>query len=137
MSSVRESWPTLGGQFLRFLAVGGSGTLLNMVVFTICVDGLAIHYVAASVLAFAVAVSWNFYWNRRWAFKWAGRPGAGRQYGRFIAVSLIALGVNVLVLRALVEGVGFDPKVGQLAGIAAGTLFNFVGNKVWVFPPEM
>jgi len=133
LTSPLDRRDVLSGQFLRFLVVGGSGTALNMAVFSACTDLLAIYYVLAAVFAFGCAVTWNYYWNRRWTFRWAGRPGAMRQYVRFLAVALASLCVNVFVLRMLVEGVSWNAKLAQLAGIAAGTLCNFVGNKLWVF----
>lgn len=130
-----DSWRDSAGQFLRFLIVGGSGTVLNMAVFTLCTDLIGIHYVLASVIAFMFAVTSNYCWNRWWTFKWRGRRGMATQYVQFVTVSLLALGVNLLVLRSAVELLGLGPKIGQLAGIAAGTLFNFGGYKLWVFAP--
>ncbi|MCK4302984.1 MAG: GtrA family protein [Candidatus Eisenbacteria sp.] len=128
-----EQWGRTAGQFVRFLIVGGVGTVVNMVVFTLCTDAIGVHYIVASVVAFICAVSSNYFWNRRWTFNWSGRPGVAAQYLQFVAVSLLALGVNVLVLHLVVERASLSPKVGQLTGIAAGTIFNFAGNKFWVF----
>jgi putative flippase GtrA/4-amino-4-deoxy-L-arabinose transferase-like glycosyltransferase len=123
----------VSGQFVRFLVVGAAGTVLNMAVFTLLTDVAGAHYSVSCVVAFLCAVTSNYYWNRRWTFQWGGRPGAAVQYARFVVVAVVALGVNLLVLTAFVEGVGLDPKLGQLAGIAAGTLCNFIGSKLWVF----
>ena len=126
-------YDTVTGEFLRFLVVGGAGTVLNMAIFISCTDLFGVHYVLSAVIAFACAATSNYYWNRRWTFKWGGRPGIAVQFCQFFAISLLALGVNVLILRALVELLSVNTKLAQLAGIAAGTLCNFVGNKVWVF----
>ncbi len=55
-------------QLLRFGAVGASGYVVNLVVFTICVHPLTINYRLASVIAFLIAVVNNFWWNRHWTF---------------------------------------------------------------------
>ena len=133
MSTRPESGGRLGGEFVRFLVVGGAGTVLNMAVFSLMTDVFNVHYMLASVIAFVCAVTSNYYWNRRWTFKWSGRPGVAVQYVQFLTVAVLALGVNLVILRALVEWFALNPKLGQLSGIAAGTLCNFVGNKLWVF----
>jgi dolichol-phosphate mannosyltransferase len=123
---------TLFGHLGRFLIVGGSGTVVNMAIFVACTDLVAVNYLVASVLAFLCAVTWNYYWNRRWTFRAAGQPGAARQYVRFVAASVASLGINLAVLYGLVRW-GLNAKLGQLGGIAAGTLSNFVANRCWVF----
>ena len=131
-----DSWSDSTGQFMRFLIVGGTGTVLNMIVFTVCTDAIGLYYMLASVIAFMCAVTSNYYWNRRWTFKWSGRRGVATQYVQFVTVALLALGVNAAILRLAVESAGLNPKIGQLAGIAAGTLSNFAGYKLWVFAPH-
>ena len=47
-------------QLVKFGAVGASGYVLNLAVFAALVKALEIHYIAAAVLAFCVAVTNNF-----------------------------------------------------------------------------
>ncbi len=51
---------------------------------------------------------------------------------RFFVVSVISLGANLLVLRALV-GHGVDKVVAQAIAIVLVTPLNFLGNKLWSF----
>ncbi|MBW3653022.1 MAG: GtrA family protein [Actinobacteria bacterium] len=125
-------------QLVRFAAVGASGYVVNLLVYTLLEHGLSASYATAATGAFVVALSNNFVWNRRWTFR-AGGGHAGFQAARFCVVSLAAFGLNLIVLYALVEGVGMDEVLGmgsvpaQAIAIAAATPLNFIGNKLWSF----
>ena len=90
------------------------------------------HYIVAAVLAFCVAVTNNFLLNRHWTFR-AADGSAAFQAPRFLTVSLIALGFNLLVLELLVGVVGVHKIPAQAAAVLAATPLNFVGNKLWSF----
>jgi dolichol-phosphate mannosyltransferase len=119
-------------QLLRFAAVGASGYVVNLVVFTAAVHGARFDYLLAAVLAFAVALANNFFWNRGWTFR-AGEGHAGFQAARFLVVSLVAFGLNVVLLYALVEYAGMAKVAAQAIAIVAATPLNFIGNKLWSF----
>ena len=118
-------------QLFKFCAVGGSGYVVNLIVFTLAFELGNLHHLAAATIAFAVAVTNNFWWNRHWTF--AARAGhAGFQAARFLTVSVGAFLFAAALLELLVSaGV---PEIGaQAISIAAATPLNFVGNKMWSF----
>lgn len=119
-------------QLLKFGLVGGSGYLINLAVFALLTGGLGIHYTAAAIGAFAVAVTNNFLWNRHWTFG-PGEGPAHFQAARFFTVSLASLGLNLAVLELLLatETVGELPA--QAIAVACAMPFNFLGNKLWTF----
>jgi dolichol-phosphate mannosyltransferase len=119
-------------QLARFTAVGASGYVVNLITFAICVHALDIDFRIAAVIAFLVAVSNNFWWNRHWTFDARGGH-AGHQAVRFLVVSLVAFGVNFVVLEVLVTVAGLKELVAQAIAVAAATPCNFVGNKLWTF----
>ncbi len=119
-------------ELVRFASVGASGYVINLAVYSALVHGAEADYKLAAVGAFCVALANNFFWNRRWTFR--ARDGhAGFQAARFVVVSLIALGFNLIVLYALVEGVDVAKVPAQALAIAAATPLNFIGNKLWSF----
>jgi dolichol-phosphate mannosyltransferase len=119
-------------QLVRFGVVGASGYVVNLAVFALLVHGAGLHYTLAAVGAFVVALTNNFIWNRLWTFH-ASDGHAGFQAARFCVVSLVAFGFNLLVLYALVDGVGMSEVPAQALAIAAATPLNFIGNKLWSF----
>ena len=125
-----KGWfPELG----RFCLVGASGVLVNLAVFQAGLM-IGVPLLPASALAFVVAASSNFFLNRAWTF--GGAPsleGTTARWARFLGASLIGLGANLSVLYALTGWFGVWNILGQLAGIAAGTLLNFWLSRSWVF----
>lgn len=124
--------PASWWQLLKFAVVGGSGYLINLAVFALLAGGFDIHHAAAAVGAFCVAVSNNFLWNRHWTFG-AGDGSAGFQAARFFAVSVASLGINLVVLEALVSGGRTGELMAQAIAVAVAMPFNFLGNKLWTF----
>ncbi len=77
-------------QLVKFCVVGGSGYVVNLTVFAAGRPrARACTTSSAPPLAFAVAVTNNFFWNRHWTFR--ARDGhAGFQAARFFTVSVVA-----------------------------------------------
>ncbi len=125
-------------QLVRFGLVGASGYVVNLLVYTLLEHGLSAAYPLAATGAFVVALSNNFVWNRLWTFR-ASAGHAGFQAARFCVVSVVAFGLNLIVLYALVEALDMDAVLGmgtvpaQAIAIVAATPLNFVGNKLWSF----
>ena len=123
-------------QLLKFCAVGGSGYVVNLVTFALCIELLDMHHLVAAGCAFVVAVLNNFWWNRHWTFKARGGH-AGFQAARFFAVSVVAFLFAASVLELLVSVVGVAELPAQAISIAAATPLNFIGNKMWSFAIEL
>jgi dolichol-phosphate mannosyltransferase len=119
-------------QLLKFGLVGASGYLINLGVFALLVGNLGIHHLIAAVGAFSVAVTSNFLWNRYWTFG-PGNGPAHFQAARFFAVSIASLGVNLVVLEALVASGSVGELTAQAIAVAVAMPFNFLGNKLWTF----
>jgi putative flippase GtrA len=119
-------------ELVKFSAVGASGYVVNLAVYATLVKGLGVHYILAALLAFCVAVTNNFLWNRHWTFR-ATEGHMGFQAARFFTVSVVALGLNLIVLEALVNFGDVEKVLAQAIAILAATPLNFIGNKLWSF----
>jgi putative flippase GtrA len=118
-------------QLARFCTVGASGYVVNLVVFTLLLHGVGMHYLLAATGSFLVAVTNNYTWNRLWTFR--GQRGHVAYQGlRFLVVSTLALAANLLILHLLVR-LGLGEVVAQAIAIVLVTPLNFVGNKLWSF----
>jgi dolichol-phosphate mannosyltransferase len=133
-----ENWV----QLFQFGLVGVSGYIVNLTVFAVLTgsglffrdgsDGLGLHYIPAAVIAFGVAVMNNFLWNRHWTFD-ARHGHAGFQAARFFAISILALGINLIALELLIQNGGVSELPAQAIAVAFAMPFNFIGNKMWTF----
>jgi putative flippase GtrA len=116
-------------QLAKFCAVGGSGYIVNLVIYTLLL-GLGAHVAAA--ISFVVSAGNNYWWNRHWTF--AHQKGHFAYQGaRFFVVSTGALLVNQLWLTVFLDLFGLGKIVSQAIAIILVTPLNFVGNKLWSF----
>jgi dolichol-phosphate mannosyltransferase len=119
-------------QLVKFCAVGGSGYVVNLIVFTFFFQALDVHHLIAATAAFLFAVANNFWWNRHWTFDASGGH-AGFQAARFFAVSGFAFLFAAAVLEGLVRFAQVPEISAQAISIVVATPLNFVGNKMWSF----
>ncbi|MGD9695613.1 MAG: GtrA family protein [Thermoleophilia bacterium] len=123
----REDWH----QLVRFCLVGTSGYVINLAVFALLLHGAGAHYILAAIGAFCVAWTSNFLFNKFWTFR-RHELSALNQGARYLAVSLVALGLNLVVLELLVSA-GAPEVLAQAIAIAAVMPVNFLLNRRWSF----
>jgi putative flippase GtrA len=126
----RANWE----QLLKFCFVGASGYAVNLFVFSFVLLVLGVHYIPAAICSFLVAVTNNYTWNRLWTFR-QQRGHLAWQGMRFLVVSTLALGANLVVLTVLVA-LGLQEVLAQATAIVLVTPINFLGNKFWSFGPR-
>jgi putative flippase GtrA len=118
-------------QLVKFSAVGVSGYVINLAVYTALLRGAGFHYTAAATCSFLVAVTNNYVWNRLWTFH-DERGHLGWQGLRFLVVALVAYAANLVLLSGLIA-LGEDKVVSQAIAVVLVTPLNFLGNKFWSF----
>ena len=131
VGGLRRLVTSLGPSFTRYCIVGGSGYLVNAGVFWAAVR--ALPYPVAFALAFAVAATSNFCLNRRWTFASSRHRRAAHQFGRFLAVSVLALVSDLALLSLIVESALLPELLAALVAIAFTTPVSFGANRLWTF----
>jgi len=124
-------------EFLKFCLVGLTGLVVDTAVLVSLVDHASLDPRFAAVFAFAAAVSWNYLFNRIWAFRSGRSTSIPSSYVLFVSICLGGLGVRIGVMHLLIEyaGMGVRPWyiLASFVGIAAATVFNFLGSKYVAF----
>ncbi|MEZ4461055.1 MAG: GtrA family protein [bacterium] len=141
-------------RLLRFAAVGGSGVVVNLVVFQAMLFALRPASVPtttaipiANAVGIVVSIFTNFLLNDSWT--WGDRlKGAARDWwrrlGRYYVSASLAAGVQLLVTSfshawlwaALLpdwNGIALAPNSALLSGIACGMGINFFASHTWAF----
>ena len=118
-------------QLAKFTAVGASGYVVNLAVFSALLLGADVDHRVAAVCSFLVAVTNNYTWNRLWTFH-GDRGHVAYQGARFFVVALLALIANLVALEVLIA-LGLPEIAAQAIAIVLVTPINFVGNKLWTF----
>ncbi len=121
--------------FLRFLFVGGLGTVVNILIFFILADTLHFDPTFSSVIAFLFAVTQNYVLNHVWSFKNVVKFQLNKKsYFKYVFVNIFGLVINLLVLNMIL--LWLNPAIkteAQLFGVLSGTIFNFILSRMYVF----
>jgi hypothetical protein len=151
-------------QFIKFCIVGGTSffidTALRMLlmyfvpgtggqllsdqvgaqlrsVFTFAETPRDAFFPVAATIAASVAILNSFVWNRMWTFQIRGREERMRQLRRFVLISVMGLGINVLVSTFFHHILGGPEKLVTLTStvIAAVVVavWNFTGQRLYAF----
>ena len=98
--------------FLRFLAVGFSGLLVNSVALAVFTELAAIHYLYSAILATQVSTLWNFSLTEMWVFgkRETERPFLHRLVG-FLLVNNLLLLLRGPIMTLMVGQWGVHPQV--------------------------
>ena len=124
-------------QFIKFCLVGTSGIFIDTAVLVLLVELAFFDPRLGAIFAFTAAVSWNYLFNRVWTFKHSAETKIALTYITFITVCMIGLGIRIGVMHLLIRYVGMSEMpwyiIASLFGIAAATIFNFLGSKHIVF----
>jgi putative flippase GtrA len=121
-------------KMIKFLIVGGLGTLVNTGILIILYHHLHLALVAASAVATELAIGHNFVLNDYWTF---GRRGLSlNRFARFNLVSLGGQCVTVITLWLLVRYTSMHYVIANLLGIGLAVLWNFAVNVHWTWGPK-
>lgn len=136
-------------QLLKFILIGVSNTLLDLLV-TFALNAIFGVYYLAKIIGYACGIANSYFWNSRWTFREERRRDA-REILLFVAVNLVTLGLSLLLQWILRDRVHLDAwwmgALGEnfftklingerfclLLASGAALLINFVGNKLIVF----
>lgn len=154
MSEKKGLW-----QFIKFGLVGLSNTLVSQVIYMIC-TAVGLHYILASVIAFALSVLHAFYWQNRFVFKedenaekrvwWQVLIKTYCAYaftGLFLNNVLLIMWIELVKIESLTPpltellngfGIGISNHdlavdIAPLLNIVINVPLNFVINKFWAY----
>jgi len=122
------------GSASKFIVVGLSGMLIDLVIFQIMISGQS-RLGSAHVASFFVATITNFVLNYRWTFRGAAHTdlSISARYFRFFIVAVMALMMRGGVLVLLAEVFGLAPMAAIIPAIVVTAGVNYLGSAFYVF----
>jgi len=126
-----------GAQFLRFVLIGGGSTLIDFVVYSLCL--LAIDVRIAKALGYLAGTTFSILVNYRWNFAYQGRDGYVVVL-KCCVLYAVALMLNVAINNSALSVLGRNRLTliaAFVLAVAVCTIFNFVGMKLWIFRRPM
>ena len=134
-------------KFVKFGIVGLSGMVVDFGVLYLMRDVVGLGDILSNTISFTAAATSNYFLNRIWTFR-SHEKQVGKEYLKFLLVSVIGLGINngVLLLSNLLWPEAYQHGVLSLFGLtidyfylfkllarAVTTLWNFFGNLLFTF----
>jgi putative flippase GtrA len=117
-------------QWLRFIVVGASNTILSWCVYAV-LEHVGVHYLLASALAFVLGALNSYVLNRRWTFHSHGHrvPEAAR----FAVIQCVGLGIDVGLLYVLTQDAGVHHLIAQALVFPLASTVTFGLSRQWAF----
>lgn len=119
-------------KFIKFGIVGLSGVVVDFSITYLFRNIFKINQYFANAIGFTVAATTNYALNRTWTFR-STNPEILMEYGEFILVSVIGLGINSLVLWLIVSKLKWNFYFSKLLAIFVTMIWNFIANLVFTF----
>lgn len=119
-------------KFLKFGAVGLSGTIIDFFFTWLCKEKLRWNKFLSNSIGFTLAATSNYILNRIWTFE-SENPDIPREYLSFVFVSVIGLGLNNLFLFLFHEKLKMNFYLAKVFAIAMVTIWNFTANYLITF----
>ena len=121
----------LQNQFLRYLLVGGAGTLVHLLILAFTVEIFSRSATTGTILGFCGALFVSFTLNHKWTFD--TKRSRLNVLWRYVLVSVFGLILNVSMVNGLVNSLGWWYLWAQLSVIWVVPITNFLLNKYWSF----
>lgn len=114
-------------RFSKYVLVGGSTFLLDLLLLFVLTDQLHWNPVQAAALAFVIAVSVNYLLSRRFVFKGTLR-GLGAGYAGFLLIAAGGVAIVTVGMHLLVEDLGVDYLVSRILIATVTGAWNYLLN---------
>ena len=122
-------------EILSYVFWGVMTTAVNYVSYLLLTEGLRIHYLAGTVIAWVLSVLFAYFVNKLFVFQsrdWAWRV-ALRELWQMVASRLFSLGLEMGILWLFVDKLHYNDAIVKLCANVAVVVVNYVLSKFIIF----
>ena len=119
-------------KFLKFGVVGFSGVFVDFGITWLFKEKVKLNKYLSNAIGFICAATSHYILNRIWTFQ-SENADVATEYGKFMLVSAIGLGINSLTLYILTDKFKWNFYLSKIFAIGAATLWNFFANLLFTF----
>ncbi len=123
-------------ELVHFVAVGGSGTVVDLLVYLLLVHLAAVDHLLARAVSFVVAASYNWFLHRWLTFVSGTQRPPGWQWTQFVVAATLGFIVNWGTYKLLTDNSSYfmhHTIIAFFAGIGLGAVINYAVCKRFVF----
>ncbi|MDH6217357.1 GtrA family protein [Streptomyces pseudovenezuelae] len=118
-------------QLVRYALIGGSGVVIDFVVFLLLHNLAGLDEQLANALSTTLGIANNFVLNALFTFERRDRLVV--RFLRFYAVGLTGIALTNLLFLAFTDGLGIDANLVKAASLPLVLALQFVLNRKWSF----
>lgn len=118
---------------LKYLFVGGSAAILDLIIFYVFAESLQFNYLLVSIAGFIFSTALNYWLGVLFVFKSGISYSLHKEIILVYLVSLVALAVQLGMLFATVEWANLSLMISKVISMGAAFVFNFSLRKYFVF----
>ncbi|TWF94463.1 GtrA family protein [Saccharopolyspora dendranthemae] len=131
MTKIEPRPRLISRELLLYTVIGGSGVLLDYLLFLVLFNYVGMHHQLANVLSTTAGITNNFVLNSLFNFRKTDRIVV--RFLRFYAVGIAGIVLTFLLLAVFSTGIGIDANLVKLASLPVVLLFQYTINKRWSF----
>lgn len=117
--------------FIRYVIGGGIATLIHLAILAVLVEHFGVNPTLGTSVGFCVGTAFNYAFQYYFTFR--ARGPHVRMFTRYLVVTLIMLGVNVLLFNGLTTELQIPYIYAQLLATGVVMLSNFAINRFYTF----
>lgn len=118
-------------QFLRYFFVGGSAAVVDLLVYSLYVTYLDVHYALSAFIAYMCGLSWNYIISIIWVFE--SKHSRWKEIAMVFFIALGGLLWTWAILFVLIDMTGLDPVISKMISQILVLFWNFSMRKFYVF----
>ena len=117
-------------QIFKFVIVGGIATIIDFAVYYICYNFLKIDPLIANILAFSIAVVYNYTASVRWVFTVDDSKNKKVIFIEFIVLAIVGLLISELLLYIFINKLSMNKMIAKIIANVIVMIFNFITRKL-------
>lgn len=131
MTKLEPRSRLISRELLLYAVIGGSGVLLDYLLFLVLFNYFGLHHQLANALSTTAGITNNFVLNSLFNFRKTDRILV--RFLRFYAVGIAGIVLTFLLLAVFSTWLGIDANLVKPASLPVVLLFQYTINKRWSF----
>jgi putative flippase GtrA len=120
-------------EFSRYLIVGGVAFIADFCLLALLSGPLGLHYLLASLFSFLFGTWVNYQLSVRWVFNYRSMESAGPEFGLFLLVGVMTMGIGLGLIALMVDGLHWHVLQAKSVATIITLGLNFAGRKLLLF----
>ena len=120
---------------ILYLVFGGLTTLVNIGVYALCTRAFEVEVMAATVIAWGIAVAFAFFTNKFYVFESKEKTAKVwlKESASFVAARVFSMLLELLIMYVFVEMLGFNDMLFKIIANIVVIIVNYILSKFWIF----